>query len=85
MALRERLRQAIELRGTTAHAVEMRAGLGRGHLSRLLAGTRPDVMTRTLIAVADALDVSCEWLLRGAGPIERSAIPSWDARTRIDD
>jgi transcriptional regulator with XRE-family HTH domain len=77
--LAERLRQAIELRQTTVNAVESGAGLARGHVHRLVAGTRTEVTVRTIVAIADYLDISCEWLLRGAGPIERSAIPSWGA------
>lgn len=79
LTLGPRVLQAIALRGTTMHAVELAAGLSRGHLARLVTGAKANIKAATLLAIADHLDISCEWLLRGEGPIERSAIPRWGA------
>lgn len=69
-----RVALAIELRGTTKNAVEVLAGMKRGHLSRICSGKRKDIEASTLWKISQALDITCEWLLSGNGPIERSAV-----------
>lgn len=41
-----------------------RAGIDKGNLSKFLAGKTHDMTASNLLALADALDVSTDWLLR---------------------
>ena len=61
----------IEARGTTINATGARAGLSRGHLDNVLSGRKKGIDAHTLLAIAQALDVTTDWLLTGEGPIDR--------------
>lgn len=59
-----RLRQIIAKVGN-ASTLARRVGISNSALTRYLAGSEPS--RRVLIALADAADVSLEWLIRGSG------------------
>ncbi len=56
-----RLGQIIAQRDLTQGQVELKTGLGQGHISQIIAGKRrPRIDIAT--ALADALNVSLDWL-----------------------
>ncbi|WP_437721807.1 helix-turn-helix domain-containing protein [Sorangium sp. So ce861] len=65
--LAERIAVMLEQRQLSQHVLEGKAQLSRGYVSRILKGERaklsPDMMRR----IADALEVSFEWLATGRG------------------
>ncbi|MGK4001127.1 helix-turn-helix transcriptional regulator [Sorangium sp. So ce1036] len=69
-SLAERIAIMLEKRQMSQHGLEGAAQLSRGYVSRILKGERaklsPDMMRR----IADALEVSFEWLATGRGSIE---------------
>lgn len=71
-ALSERLRQAIQSEPVTAFG--RRCGIGEATLRKYFKGTLPNI--ENLIAMADAANVSIEWLAAGRGPKQRGAAPA---------
>ncbi len=64
----QRLAQARVARGHSCRGLSLKAGLAQAVVGRIERGdvTSPD--TATLVALAEALDVSLDWLVRGEGP-----------------
>lgn len=67
--LPERLRLAIGDEPVTAFG--RRCGIGEATLRKYFKGTLPNI--ENLIAIADAANVSIEWLAAGRGPKQRGA------------
>ena len=68
-ALPDRLRDAIGDESVTAFG--RRCGIGEATLRKYFKGTLPNI--ENLIAIADAANVSIEWLAAGRGPKQRGA------------
>lgn len=65
----------MEIRGVTRGALERRLGMSKGHVSRIIE--RGNMEIGTFQQIADALDVSYEWLLNGPPALfERTAAPA---------
>lgn len=66
-SLAERVATMLEARNLSQHGLEYKAQLSRGYVSRIIKGERtklsPDMMRR----IADALEVSLDWLATGRG------------------
>lgn len=67
--LADRLRDAMGDQSGTAFA--RRCGISEGAIRKYLLGASPS--TENLIAIADAANVSIEWLAAGRGPKQRGA------------
>lgn len=67
--LADRLREAMGDQSGTAFA--RRCGISEGAIRKYLLGASPS--TENLIAMADAANVSIEWLAAGRGPKQRGA------------
>jgi len=62
MGFRERLREAMDVRGIKTNQLAVKAGLGSGHVSMILSGQRNpgiDVAARLARAVGASLDWLC--------------------------
>ena len=70
--LADRLREAMGDQSGTAFA--RRCGISEGAIRKYLLGASPS--TENLIAIADAANVSIEWLAAGRGPKQRGAAPA---------
>jgi transcriptional regulator with XRE-family HTH domain len=58
-----RLRTARQRRGLTQRGLAARAGVHLGNLNELEGGHRDEVYATTLVALADALQVTTDYLL----------------------
>lgn len=67
-SLAERVRAARLKTGLSARAIDSLAGLGAGHCALIEAGIRSNISLQTAQALADALEVSLEWLATGREP-----------------
>src|SRR5262249_40888454 len=76
VSISDRLVYALEMREMSQHGVEHAAHLSRGYVSRMRRGERMKFSPGLLRRVADALQVSYEWLATGRGPIERNDPPA---------
>ena len=75
--LAERVDRLRRQRGLTRDALEKRAGLGKGYVSRLLRGQRGDeVQLATVERLAGALGVDPLWLATGSAPSTVSELPA---------
>lgn len=84
---RERLKRVVDEatgRGLRKYQIEEAAGVGKGQLTHLLAGSRgKDVSAGVLLGLARALNVRPEWLLHGEEPMRYGDIaplrhhPDW--------
>lgn len=68
-----RVRYARKKRGLAMHALALRAGLSNAYISLFERKTWPDPGISTVIKLAEALDVSLDWLA-----LERGAEPNWE-------
>ena len=68
--LAERLREAMGEQSGSAFA--KRCGISEGAIRKYLLGASPS--TENLIAMADAANVSIEWLAAGRGPKQRGSV-----------
>ncbi|EYF06039.1 helix-turn-helix domain-containing protein [Chondromyces apiculatus] len=66
---------ALGLRGMTRLALEEEARLARGYASRILKGERLKLSPELLRRIADALQVSYEWLATGRGSLDDLSSP----------
>ncbi len=62
MDSRERLRAILELRGWSQRKLSERTGVSNSHISAYLAGTRKDMSFELMAQLAQALNVSLDWL-----------------------
>jgi len=60
-----------ERKGWTQGQLAVRSGLGAEHISMIERGIRENPTVETVGKLADALDVSCEWLCHEAGLVHR--------------
>lgn len=67
----ERLKKAHELRGGSAYALAQRVRMTPQHVGRMLKGERGTKRPphETIVAFADALQVSFDWLAKEKGPM----------------
>jgi transcriptional regulator with XRE-family HTH domain len=65
--LGDRLRQARELSGLSARALDRLAGLASAHSSHIERGVKKSISVDTAIGLARVLGISLDWLLTGAG------------------
>lgn len=72
-SLSQRLDQARLSRGLGKKELADRAGLSPSAISNLLSGRRTSASMPTLRSLAEALDVSLDWLTRGVGQLARRA------------
>lgn len=79
-ALPDRLRDAIGDESVTAFG--RRCGIGEATLRKYFKGTLPNI--ENLIAIADAANVSIEWLAAGRGPKQRGAAPAPAPAVQLD-
>ena len=71
-----RVLHGLELRHMTRLALEEEARLARGYASRIVKGERLKLSPEIMRRIADALQISYEWLATGRGDInDRSAGP----------
>jgi transcriptional regulator with XRE-family HTH domain len=63
----ERIRKILQIRGMTPYDLSQRAGLSDGHVNTMLNRNTTRLSAETLTAIADAADVSLEWLVSGRG------------------
>lgn len=63
-----RLRRAREARGINVTELDRLADVGRGMVTRIEKGLRENVSAWVVKSLAEALDVSVDWLL-GRGPV----------------
>jgi transcriptional regulator with XRE-family HTH domain len=61
--LHERLRQARKAIGLTQKELEEASGIPQNTISRIELGKNPEISTRTLTALALALNISADYLL----------------------
>jgi transcriptional regulator with XRE-family HTH domain len=61
----ERLRESRERHGLSAKALDVKAGLTKGHTSLIESGRRTKLAAETAQKLAVALGVSLDWLLGG--------------------
>jgi transcriptional regulator with XRE-family HTH domain len=61
--LHERLRQARKAIGLTQKELEETSGIPQNTISRIELGKNPEISTRTLAALALALNISADYLL----------------------
>lgn len=66
-SLAERLNEAMKLRSFTLGELSRRTGMAKGPLSRLVNGERVEGSPASLRKIADATQVSYEWLSHGRG------------------
>ena len=66
--LGENIRRLREARGLSQNALAAAAGLDQGHLSTIEGGKRANPTAAVLVALARALGVTVDDLLRGGGP-----------------
>lgn len=84
-SLPKRLAHAREAAGLNRSALALRAGLNPSHVRLIEEGEREDPTGTTLAKLAEALEVSLDWLVRGIGPAPRRksrrapAAPATDA------
>lgn len=64
--LAERLKSARDALGLSQEQVALRAGVSQGTIGNIESGTRK--RPRELLAIAKAVKVSPDWLLKGVGP-----------------
>lgn len=69
--LGERVRSLRQRQGLTQRQLGQRANLPHNSISRIESGQSPDITTKTLIALARALDVSADYLLGLSPRMER--------------
>lgn len=67
----DRLAFALKRRGWTPYQLQKHAPLPAGQVYRFLDGTRPSMEIETLRRIADALGVTCDWLVAGREPMMR--------------
>lgn len=67
--LAERLQKAMDRAGLNQAQLEIEAQLGKGYLSRPLAGQRAKIDVQYLERIAGACEVSFKWLSTGKGPM----------------
>ena len=63
----ERIALARSLAGIPRSDLDALAGLGRGHVSMIETGRRPNLEAKTAVALASVLGVTTDWLLTGEG------------------
>lgn len=63
--LAQRLKYALSLRGLTQMHLAKKVGVTQGAIQKLTSGRATS--TRKILAIAEALEVSAEWLERGVG------------------
>lgn len=68
MDIRTRLKQRLTLTGKTARAASIAAGYNTHFLQKYLSGETSSLSAEALLALADVLETSPEWLLLGRGP-----------------
>lgn len=68
--LAARIALVLDKRQMSQHRLEYEANLSRGYVSRILKGERHKLSPELLRRMADALEVSFEWLATGRGSIE---------------
>lgn len=68
-SIAERLRQARESKGLSQGDVARAAGVTQGTIGNIESGVRRN--PRELLAIADAVGVTAEWLKDGKGPMHR--------------
>lgn len=66
-AVGARLREARERRGYGSAELDIMAEVGRGTVSRIESGDRPEVSAVVLAKIADAVGVRLDWLIYGRG------------------
>ncbi|WP_437671489.1 helix-turn-helix domain-containing protein [Sorangium sp. So ce131] len=66
-SLAERIAIMLEKRQLSQHGLEYKAQLSRGYVSRLIKGERTKISPDMMRRIADALEVSFEWLATGRG------------------
>ncbi|WP_437935282.1 helix-turn-helix domain-containing protein [Sorangium sp. So ce341] len=72
-SLAERVALMLEKRQMSQHGLEGEAKLSRGYVSRILKGERMKLSPEMMRRIADALEVSYEWLATGRGDSEGTA------------
>lgn len=78
--LKERVEAVLELRGITAHAWSVEAGLSSAHVNMILAGRSREPRRSTIEKLARAARVRTDWLMSGTGePEPREADEPADA------
>lgn len=74
--LSERVAYLIDLRNMSRQGLEEEARLSRGYVSRVIKGERLKLSPELLRRMADALQVSYEWLATGRGDLnDLSSVP----------
>lgn len=68
--LKERVEAVLELRGITAHAWSVAAGLSSAHVNMILAGRSREPRRATIEKLARAARVRTDWLMSGTGDPE---------------
>lgn len=72
MTLSERLRAARLRAGLTGWALDVKAGLARGHSALIETGKRQNISIGTVLRLAKALDVPASELLPDEDPIQKT-------------
>lgn len=62
MGIGERLQTLLDMRGWTHGMLASRSGVSRNYISKIIKGTRKDPGLSIMAALAQALDVSLDWL-----------------------
>ena len=82
MDIRDRIRERLEALGISARAASLKAGLSTHYLQKLLADPDKSITTDNLFKLAEALEVTPEWLLTGKGDPEprpsAEVVDIWD-------
>jgi transcriptional regulator with XRE-family HTH domain len=63
MTIGDRIKALRKRRRLTQHELAERAGLTQAHISQLEAGARENPQANVVLALARALDCSCDYLL----------------------
>lgn len=85
--LKERVEAVLELRGITAHAWSVEAGLSSAHVNMILAGRSREPRRSTIEKLARAARVRTDWLMSGTGepePREADAVEPRDPTPTVD-
>lgn len=73
--LGDRIREARLAKGLGQRSLAAVSGVSQGHISHAESGKRLELGQTVLSAIAEALDVSVDWLATGNGPRERRNEP----------
>lgn len=81
--LHARLQVARKAKELSTRELDARAGLAPGHVWQIESGRKAGIEVETASRLADALDVTLDWLVRGLGdgPSSRPSKPPPSKRT----